>query len=322
MVPGCSGRLAAPQLFSGPMPISDSPRLPITAAAALLVNAAIWGISWLPFRYLDAHGLHSLWSTAWIYLVASVIFLFSAPGMLSTVLRSRWLLLLGLASGLTNACFNWGVTIGEVMRVVLLFFLMPVWAVLIARLLVGERIDAPALFRVALAVIGATTVLWSAETGLPTPNSLADWLGLFGGMGFALTSVLLRREAATPARAKILAMALGSVLVPMIAALLATSNPSYAHLVAWPDINVTTAAAATATALLLITANLLLQYGAALLPANVTAVIAVSEVAFAALSSWWIAGEAMTARTLVGGAMIIFASALASVSARRREPSD
>jgi drug/metabolite transporter (DMT)-like permease len=302
------------------MPVTDPPDRSITAAAALLVNAAIWGISWLPFRYLDNHGMHSLWSTAWIYLVASAAFLLAAPRTLAVVLRSRWLLLLGLASGLTNACFNWGVTIGEVMRVVLLFFLMPVWAVLIARVLVGERINAPALFRVALAVVGAATVLWSAETGLPTPSSLADWLGLFGGIGFALTSVLLRRQADSPVRAKILAMSMGSVLIPMAAALLAATSPDYSHLVAWPKIDLTTAAAATATALLLISANLLLQYGASLLPANVTAVIAVSEVAFAALSSWLIAGEAMTARMLIGGAMIIGASALASLSRKGSDP--
>ena len=40
-----------------------------------------------------------------------------------------------LAAGTTNATFNWAVTLGDVVRVVLLFYLMPLWAVLLARLL-------------------------------------------------------------------------------------------------------------------------------------------------------------------------------------------
>jgi hypothetical protein len=49
-----------------------------------------------------------------------------------------WVLV--LAAGTTNATFNWAVTIGDVVRVVLLFYLMPLWAVLLARLLLKERL--------------------------------------------------------------------------------------------------------------------------------------------------------------------------------------
>ena len=41
-----------------------------------------------------------------------------------------WTLL--LAAGLTNIGFNWAVTVGDVVRVVLLFYLMPAWAALLA----------------------------------------------------------------------------------------------------------------------------------------------------------------------------------------------
>ena len=71
--------------------------------------------------------------------------------------RSLWPLL--LASGLTNACFNWAVTIGDVIRVVLLFYLMPAWAALFARLLLGEALPVRAVARIALAIAGAAIVL-------------------------------------------------------------------------------------------------------------------------------------------------------------------
>ena len=42
----------------------------VLAAAALVLNAFVWGISWWPFRLLQAHGLHPLWATAIIHTVA------------------------------------------------------------------------------------------------------------------------------------------------------------------------------------------------------------------------------------------------------------
>lgn len=290
------------------VPRSSSSRL--LPAAALLLNAFVWGISWLPFRALAAGGLHSLWSTAWIYLLCALVILARAPGAPAQVMRSPSLLLLALASGVTNACFNWGVTVGEVVRVVLLFYLMPVWAVLIARGLLGEAITAAALARVGLAITGAAVVLWQPGAGLPLPSSLGDWLGLVGGAAFALTNVLLRRQASDPAAARALAMFAGGIAVPALLASLLAVVPA-------PAIDARVALLATGTAALFLGANLALQYGAARLPTAVTAVVMLSEVVFAAATAAAFGDETLTARTLAGGALIVAASLLAALGRAR-----
>ncbi len=297
-----------------------SPHPSFAPIAALVVNAFIWGVSWIPFRHLDSLGLHSLWTTAWIYAIAALLVVARHPDAVRQVLRSRWLWLLGLATGLTNASFNWGVTIGDVVRVVLLFYLMPVWAVLLARWLLREAIDAGALWRVALAVAGAAIVLWQPGSPLPLPRSLADWLGLAGGAAFALTNVLLRRQAAQPAQGRALAMFAGGIVVPgALALVLAATASAKPSLVAWPTLDAGIAIVATLTALLFLVANLSLQYGAARLPAGVTAVVMLSEVPFAALSAVLVGGEALSAKTLAGGALIVVASTLAAVAKPRRD---
>ena len=300
------------------MTASTHSRQPFAPIGALLVNALIWGVSWYPFRLLASLGLHSLWTTAYIYALAALVIVSRHPSAVAQVLRSRWLLLLALASGLTNACFNWGVTIGEVVRVVLLFYLMPVWAVALARWLLREPIGAGALARVLLAVAGAAIVLWQPGEPLPLPRALADWLGLAGGAAFALTNVLLRRQAADAPQGRALAMFTGGILVPGVLATALALSPATAALVAWPVLGPTAAIVATLTAVLFLVANLSLQYGAARLPTSITAVVMLSEVPFAALSAVLIGAESLTARTLVGGAMIVAASALAALSPPRR----
>ena len=115
---------------------------------ALVFNAFVWGVSWWPFRQLEAAGLHPLAATALIYLLAVLVISLARPAAWREVLTHPALWVLVLASGTTNAAFNGAVTIGDVVRVVLLFYLMPLWAVLLARLLLHEPLTARAGLRV------------------------------------------------------------------------------------------------------------------------------------------------------------------------------
>lgn len=285
-----------------------------TAVGALLLNALVWGVSWWPFRWLSDHGLHSLWATASIYLVALLLLALRAPGAIGLALRRPPLLALGLAAGLTNACFNWGVSTGEVVRVVLLFYLMPVWAVILARILLGDRLRVSSIGLVLLAVTGAAIVLWQPGFGLPLPASRADWLGVAGGMGFALTNVLLRRQASDPAAARAAAMFGGGMIVPALVALTAGGGSTGAP---WPTLETGVLAPLGLIAILFVAANLALQYGAARLPTRVTAVVMLSEVVFAALSAVWLGGEVLTGQKLAGAALIVAASLLSAWNPER-----
>ena len=126
----------------------------------MVVNALVWGTSWWPFRRLEGAGLHPLWATAMIFTLASLVIVAARPRALGQLLRTPALWLLVIASGTTNAAFNWAVVIGDVVRVALLFYLMPVWTVLLARLVLGERLSLASGLRIALALAGAAIVLW------------------------------------------------------------------------------------------------------------------------------------------------------------------
>ena len=280
---------------------------------ALLVNALTWGVSWWPFRWLEGQGLHALWATALVYAASVLVIVLWRPGAPGLLWRSPRLWWLILASGTTNAAFNWAVTLGDVVRVVLLFYLMPLWAVLLARLLLGERLSAAAAWRVALALAGAMIVLWPAQASgagaWPVPRSLADWLGIIGGFSFALNNVLLRREAAAPQEARALAMFVGGVLVSVIlgSGLLAAGR------IAPPTLlNGQWLMGAALLALAFLLGNLCLQYGAARLPANTTAAVMIAEVLFASASAVALGAAVLTPQLLLGGALIVAASLLAA----------
>ena len=283
---------------------------------ALVLNAFCWGVSWWPFRWLDARGLHPLWATAVSYLIAVLCISAWRPASWVQLRRAPTLWILVLASGTTNAAFNWGVTIGDVVRVVLLFYTMPLWAVLLAWLLLGERLSALAAARVLLALAGAAIVLWPDGGGAwPWPASLGEMLGLLGGFAFALNNVMLRREAHQPEMARALAMFVGGALVAatLAWALGARGLVATPATPAWPWLG-----GVVAVGLLFLASNLALQYGAARLPANITAVVMVSEVLFASVSALWLGAGRLSAPLLIGGALIVGAALLVVPQRRRR----
>lgn len=314
------------------------------AVCALILNALVWGVSWWPLRALGRAGLDSLWATSLVYCgcLAALGALAlgtarTAPGAAPPVAarglararagsegsvqaarrvggRHRWheaspLIAVALAAGTTNACFNWGVASGDVVRVVLLFYLMPLWSMLLARIWLAEPLRWSAAGRAALALAGAALVLAPEAAGLPAPRDLPEWLGLAGGAAFAATNVLLRRAAGRPATQLAAAMFAGGALVPgLLAVTLAAAGA-----LAWPP----APAAGWLVGLLGLSAaflvgNLALQYGAARLSAATTSVVMLTEVVFAAGSAVLLGAAGWSAATLAGGALILASAAWAA----------
>jgi drug/metabolite transporter (DMT)-like permease len=280
------------------------------AAGALVINALVWGVSWWPFRDMQSHGLHPLWSTALIYVLATVGVLAWKPNAWRVLAQHRGLWLLMVAAGLTNVGFNWAVTVGDVVRVVLLFYLMPAWSVLIAWAMLGEKPTAASLLRLLLALVGVLIVLKSPTSSWPVPDSIADWLALAGGLFFALTNVLLRKHGSTPSESRMLAMFGGGALMATAAALLGMS----AGIVSAPAFALAGVPVAIGLCLAFMVSNWALQYGAARLAASTTALVMLTEILFASVSSAWLGAAELDTRTWVGGCLIVLAALLAALA--------
>ncbi len=285
------------------------------AAAALVLNALVWGLSWWPFRQLDELGLHPLWATTLVYAAISVLLLAVRPRSVAELLRPSALWVLIAAAGTTNAAFNWAVSIGDVVRVVLLFYLMPLWAVLLARVLLHEAVTPRALLRVALGLLGAVIVLWpeggaSAASTFSAAFSLADALAIVGGFSFALNNIMVRREQARSEAARAAAMFIGGALVAGVVGL-ALQHTGSVPMPRWEVAADWWPWALGLTAAFLV-ANLSLQYGASRLPAHRTAVIMLTEVLFASVSAVALGAGTLGPALLLGGACILGSAWLAA----------
>lgn len=276
------------------------------ALLALLTGAIVWGMIWYPYRVFERAGLPGLHASVLSYLVALAL----GCVFLRAHLRGKisWkLLLIGLCAGACNLGYVLATLHGEVMRVLLLFYLAPLWTVMLSRLLLGERLGLAGAQVVALSLGGAATMLWRPELGAPWPGNGAEWLGMASGFFFALSNVLVRQAAHLSIERKSLAVFFGVVILGLLIMPFDTLQTLQAargelRMEGWHW-----ALLALVGAILLLI-NLVVQHGLTHTAANQAAVIFLSELVVAAISSWLLAGEIMGVREWLGGAMIVAAS--------------
>ena len=283
------------------------------ALISLLAGATIWGLIWHPYRTLEGMAVSPALGATLTYFVAFLLGLGLFRRQLAGF-RPGWMLaMIGLVAGGCNLGYVLATVHGEVMRVLLLFYLAPLWTVLLARLLLGEKVSLPGAAVIGLSLAGAVVMLWQPSLGLPLPENGAEWLGLAAGFLFAFANVLIRKAQELSIEVKSMAVFAGVVVAGLAALPFEPGAVTLPPMAGWLLVAL--------IGLVLLATNLFVQYGLTHTPANRAIVIFLFELLVAALASWLLAGEAMTLKEWLGGAMIVAASLFSGkLAAHETEP--
>ncbi|MGH8619492.1 MAG: DMT family transporter [Burkholderiales bacterium] len=277
------------------------------AVTALVGGATVWGLVWYPYRALAEGGVPGAPAATATYLIALALVLPFVRGWPRQPRALGALAALAFITGWSNIGFTLGVIYGDVVRVVLLFYLSPLWTMLFARLLLGEALTGRGYGVMALALAGAGVMLWNPAIGAPLPHDAAEWMALSAGVAFALSNVLSRRMAAVPDAVRACAIFAGCSVVGLAAVAWAPAP------LAWPDGR--GIVLLVLLGVVLAAVNLSVQFGLARVPANRAVVIYLFELVVTATAAWWLVGDVMTVREWAGGGLIV-AAGLASDLAR------
>jgi drug/metabolite transporter (DMT)-like permease len=277
---------------------------------SLLAGATLWGLVWYPMRLLESGGLEGLWLVLVLYAAALTCGLaWAGPRLRAFAQAPGWSLLLMVTAGWTNLAFVLAIVDGNVLRVLLLFYLSPLWAVAFGWWVLDERPNRAGLASLVVAMSGAFLMLWNPTVGFPWPQHRADWLALSSGVAFAMSNVAVRKATALSIAAKSAAAWLGVVL--MSAVLIA-----FVHPIA-PAIGLPVAFGAVALGVFgIFTMTALVQYGVTHMPVHRSAVILLFELIVGALSQQLLTDELVTLREWVGGALIVVGAYLAARAAK------
>lgn len=197
-----------------------------------------------------------------------------------------------------------------VANAVFLFAASPLLAALIGRAALRERVAPLTWAAIAIAMVGVVIMVGEGIASGAPGGSLA---ALVSALGFALFTVTLR---ASGKQDSIPSVLLGSVFAAATGAVLA-GQTGQALAVPMPD-----AVWALALGAFTLTGGLIVySIGSKVIPAAESTLLANIEVVLGPLWVWLVYGEGATAKTFVGGAVILTALVLNCVgSARRASP--
>lgn len=269
----------------------------------LVAASVLWGCSWWPLKQLADLGVTGLPQTLVSFGSMALLLL---PVLILQRARWRpdWRLMIGIfvIGGAADLAFAWSLIYGEVIRVMVLFYLLPVWGVLGGRVFLGEKIDGQRLLAMALAIGGAFLVL-GGMTIFAAPPSWIDVVAIAAGFLFAMNNVCFRAAQAAPVASKVAAMFVGAGLLAAVLVGVG-SQPMPVGIPA------STWLLVIATGLFLLVATAGSQYGVTHMESGRSSVLLILELIAAVITAAWWAGETMNGIEWLGGAMILAAAVL------------
>jgi drug/metabolite transporter (DMT)-like permease len=207
------------------------------ATLAVPLLAILWGLNWPTVRVLLAWW--SVWQMRAIGLGAGALLLFVIarargqslhvpPGMRARLALSALFTIVGF-----NLCTAWAQQSGSTARATIVTYAMPVWVVLLAWAVAGERPDARRWLSVGLAVVGLLLLAWPLRSATGSLMGIVFALG--ASISWAAGTVFLKRFplAVAPLPATAWQLATGAI-VTAAGWLLFGGEASNAAAPAWP----------------------------------------------------------------------------------------
>lgn len=179
------------------MSVADQAVRPAPATLALVpLLGLLWGFNWPAVRIaLDEIAPWTLRAAGMLSAGLFLVLLALATGRSLKVPRSQWLQLFvtGLLSIATfNILLAFAQLVAPTSRIAIVTFTMPIWAALLARIVLGEALDSRRLLGLGLGLAGLVSLGWP----LVMSGSLSIGLlyALIAGVSWAAGTVLLKRH--------------------------------------------------------------------------------------------------------------------------------
>lgn len=270
---------------------------------SILLGAVLWGFSWWPLKFFADAGLSGnlIGMTAY-----TVIGLVAIPILWKE--RQQWrseailLVLIGIFFGLANISFTTALMQGEVVRVMLLFYLLPAWGALGGVFLLGERLNRRRCVAITLSLMGVFVILGGSDV-LNKPFSTVDIIALASGLFLSATGVVNKMALKIPMASR--------CFIPFIFGPPMAFIGNYIAPTPMPEIGLFVWILLVLFAFIwLLGATLLTTYGVSNMEASRASILQVMELFVAIVTAIWLGNEVLELKEYIGGALIITATIL------------
>ena len=287
-------------------PLSGKQNRSALPVISILIGTVFWGLLWWPLKYFAQTGLTGNLIGVTSYAMVGVV---AIPIVWSQ--RKRWreewmlLILIGLFFAVANITFTTALIQGEVVRVMLLFYLLPAWGALGGVLILGEKLSKQRSLAILISLSGVFIIMGGSSI-LSQPFSMVDMMSLAAGFCLSATGVVNKLAVKIPMASRSF---VPFIFCPPLAALANYFVPA-----PMPELSLVTWGLLACFAFVwLFGATLLCTFGLANIEASRASILQVTELFVAIISAMFIGGEVLEMKEYIGGAMIVAATLIEAI---------
>ena len=188
------------------------------------MSGVIWGMYWIPVRQLDQIGMSPAWMSFIAFGITGLIFLVFFLIQWMKTGRLPWsVFFTGVVIGGGFVLYAVALVFTEVIKAVLLCYLMPVWSTILGRFILKEPTTLYRVSAVIVGLVGAAVILEIGD-GLTQMINIGDLLALAGGMLWAYGSIRIKEDEQSPVWEQVGAFYIGSSIFSLLLILLPVQN--------------------------------------------------------------------------------------------------
>lgn len=272
-----------------------------TPVFVLLFGSVLWGLSWLPLKYFREQGIEGIPLVFVGYgFVAALLLPFFIKQYPVWKSQQKYIWIILFMSGVANLAFTSAIMYGDVIRVMVLFYLIPAWGVLGGWFFLNEKITRIRWITVTLALLGAFLVLGGLKI-FNAPPSWIDFLAVTSGFALSMNNIAFRASSHLPLASKMGAIFLGSILLAGFLLLFNVQSMPIAPASLWFWV-------IGFVGIWIVIATLSTQWAVTKLEVGRASILIIMELITAVLSALWIGGERLSSLEMFGGILILIAA--------------
>jgi drug/metabolite transporter (DMT)-like permease len=283
--------------------ISDNRLKSMLPVISIIIGATFWGLIWWPLKFFADAGLTGNLIGVTAYSILGLIALPILWKERKSWCAEWWLLvLIGVFFAVANITFTSALMQGEVVRVMLLFYLLPAWGALGGKFVLKEKLSIRRYFAIALSLTGVFVIMGGTSI-LTGPFSMVDMMSLAAGFCLSATGIVNKMAIKIPLASRTF---VPFIFCPPLALLGNHFVPA-----PMPDMGIVIWLLLAAFALFwLLGGSLFSTYGFSKVEASRASILQVTELFVAIATATLIGEEILETKEYIGGALIVIATIL------------
>ena len=184
----------------------------------VVISCLFWGTYWIPLRLIDKSNNGSVWPICISFLLLSIILIKPLLRSFNIVfIHKNYYFFIGcLFAAIGISLYSESLLRGEIAKVVVLFYLCPIWGTIFARIILHQSFTIKRICSIILGLIGLEIII-GVEEGIFFPSAIVEWIALLAGLTWAMSTTFFHLADTTHGVEK---TSLTSFLIPFLFLLL------------------------------------------------------------------------------------------------------